>query len=288
MRIDQQPAFVLHARPYRETSLLIEAFSRDHGRVGLVARGVRRERSRLPRGVLQPLQPLLLSWVARGELGTLTGAEAASAPFTLAGDALLAAMYLNEFVLRLGMRSDAHIRAFAAYAQCLARLAEDADMAWTLRRFERDFLADIGYALALTHTVAGAAIEAAVDYCYDPDSGASEWRDGTGWPRLSGAALLALERDERPTGDQLAQLRRLVRAIVRHLLGGELNAWALSAQPRGVDARVPRALAPAILSLATLVQPCPPQPMAGMPEVEQHMGQLPDAQERPTSSGGST
>ncbi len=240
MRIDQQPAFILHARPYRETSLLIEAFARDHGRVGLVARGVRRERSRLPRGVLQPLQPLLLSWVARGELGTLTGAEVASTPLRLSGDALLAAMYVNELVLRLGARSDAPTHAFAAYAQCLARLADDANMAWTLRRFERDFLADIGYALALDQTVRGDAIEVDVDYFYDPDSGASEWRDGTRWPRLSGAALLALDQDECPTVDELVQLRRLVRVVIRHLLGGELNAWALSARPNGLDTQVAR------------------------------------------------
>ncbi len=239
MRIDQQPAFILHARPYRETSLLIEAFSRDHGRVALVARGVRRERSRLPRGVLQPLQPLLLSWVAKGDLGTLTAAEAASTPFMIAGDALLAAMYINELVLKLGARSDAPTHAFAVYAQCLARLAEDSDLAWTLRRFERDFLADIGYALALEQTVAGDAIEADIEYFYDPDSGASNWRGGTPWPRLSGAALIALAHDERPTADQLVQLRRLVRVTVRHLLGGELNAWALSARPGTADSKAP-------------------------------------------------
>ncbi len=240
MRIDQQPAFVLHARPYRETSMLIEAFTRDHGRVGLVARGVRRERSRWPRGVLQPLQPLLLSWVARGELGTLTNAESASAPFPLSGDALLAAIYVNELVLRLGARSDAPTHAFAAYAQCLARLADEAELAWTLRRFERDFLADIGYALALGHTVAGDVIESGVDYLYDPDSGASEWHDGTRWPRLSGAALLALDQDECPGVDQLVQLRRLIRVVIRHLLGGDLNAWALSARPLGMDAQAVR------------------------------------------------
>ncbi|GAA0709131.1 DNA repair protein RecO [Dokdonella soli] len=233
MRIEQQPAFILHARPYRETSLLLEAFTRDHGRVGLVARGVRRERSRMPRGVLQPLQPLLLGWIARGELGTLTGAEAASTPFALSGEALLAAIYINELVLRLSGRNDIHADAFAAYALCLARLADNADMAWTLRRFERDLLADLGYALALTHTVGGTPIEADVDYAYDPDAGAREWRVGSIQPRVAGGALLALDLDESPTADQLAQLRRLVRAVVRHLVGGELNAWALSARPSG-------------------------------------------------------
>lgn len=231
MRIDQQPAFILHARPYRETSLLIEAFTREHGRVGLVARGVRRERSRLPRGVLQPLQPLLLDWVARGELGTLTGAEIASTPLVLSGDALLAAMYVNELVLRLSGRNDAHVAAFGAYAQCLSRLAEPADIGWTLRRFERDFLADLGYALALTHTAAGTPIQPDGNYAYDPDSGARDWQQDSLFTQVDGAALLALDRDELPPGaEQLVQLRRLVRAVVRHLLGNDLAAWTLSSR----------------------------------------------------------
>lgn len=230
MRIDQQPAFILHARPYRETSLMIDAFTREHGRVGLVARGVRRERSRLPRGVLQPLQPLLLDWVARGDLGTLIAAEAASAPFSLSGDALLAAMYVNELVLRLSGRNDAHIAAFDAYAQCLPRLADDADMAWTLRRFERDLLADLGYALALTQTAGGDPIEPECDYSYDPGSGASAWRDGALFPRIAGEALLALDRDEQPSIGHLGELRRVMRTTIRHLIGGDLNAWALSSR----------------------------------------------------------
>ena len=235
MRFEDQPAFILHARPYRETSLLIEAFTREHGRVGLVARGVRRERSRLPRGVLQPLQPLLLGWVARGELGTLTGAEVASTPFTMSGDALLAAMYVNELVLRLSGRNDAHVAAFAAYAQCLSRLANESDMAWTLRRFERDFFSDLGYALALEQTADGMPIEADREYSYDPESGASAWREGALFARVSGAALLALDRDEPPTTQQLVQLRRLARAIVRHLLGSDLNAWEFSSRPQRSD-----------------------------------------------------
>jgi DNA repair protein RecO (recombination protein O) len=230
MRVEAQPAFILHARPYRETSLLIDAFTREHGRVGLVARGVRSERSRMPRGVLQPLQPLLLDWVARGELGTLTAAEMASAPFALSGDALLAAMYVNELVLRLSGRNDAHSAAFDAYAQCLPRLADESDMAWTLRRFERDFLADIGYALALTQTAGGDAIDADGEYSYDPESGASAWRESAKFPRVTGAALLALDSDERPATSHLTQLRRLIRTTIRHLVGGDLNAWAMSSR----------------------------------------------------------
>lgn len=235
MLINQQPAFILHARPYRETSLLIEAFTHDYGRVGLIARGVRRERSRLPRGVLQPLQPLLLDWVARGDLGTLTAAEIASAPFALHGDALLAAIYVNELVLRLSGRNDAHLGAFAAYAECMAALAGGGAMAWTLRRFERDLLADLGYAVALTHTAAGAPLEAGVEYAYDPESGATEWREGSAWPRIDGAALLALDRDEPPAAEHLQQLRRLMRALIRHLAGGDLKAWALASRRTSGD-----------------------------------------------------
>lgn len=228
MRVEQQPAYLLHVRPYRETSLLLEAFTRDHGRVGLVARGARRERSRLSRGLLRPLQPLLLDWVSTGDLGTLIAAEAASTPPGLSGDALLAAIYVNELVSRLSVRGDAHVRAFAAYADCVARLVVG-DAAWTLRRFERDFLADLGYALPLESTADGHPVVESASYAYDVEAGAVEPGRDDGLPRVDGRALLALARDECPDAEGLSQLRRLMRAVLRHHLGGELNAWRMSA-----------------------------------------------------------
>jgi DNA repair protein RecO (recombination protein O) len=229
-RIEQQPGFVLHARAWRETSMLIEAFTRDHGRVGIVARGVRSTRSRFPRASLQPLQPLLLGWSARGELGTLTSAEQTGTRWMLSGDALLAGMYVNELVLRLTSRNDAHHGAFAAYTECLGRLAERPDIAWTLRRFERDFMADLGYALMLTQTTDGTPIEPGQIYAYVADSGPIPAGEGGGLPRVSGAALTALDRDETPTPLQLAELRRLMRAVISDLVGGSLNAWGLSSR----------------------------------------------------------
>ncbi|MBZ0205299.1 MAG: DNA repair protein RecO [Flavobacteriales bacterium] len=228
MRVEGQPAFVLHARAWRETSLLLEIFSRDHGRVGLVARGVRRERSRWPRGLLQPLQPLLLDWVARGELGTLVAAEAASASLQPQGQTLLAAMYVNEFVLRLSGRGDPHPQAFSLYAQCLARLADEDAVAWTLRRFERDFLAEIGYGLVLERAADGSVLQPELDYGYDPEEGARLWSGQGSGLRISGAALLALAADVRPPAEGLRELRGLVRAVVRHLIGGELKSWRLA------------------------------------------------------------
>lgn len=229
MRVEQQPAYVLHARAYRETSLLIEAFTRDYGRVGLIARGVRRERSRLPRGLLQPLQPLLLDWIAKGELGTLAAADAASMPFALGGERLLAAMYANELVLRLSGRGDTHARAFAAYADCLARLA-DGHVGWTLRRFERDFLADLGYGLPLEMTAGGDSVDPGASYAYDVENGPAHPAGmDDRRPRVDGAALLALAGDEPPDAARLAQLRRMMRHVLRHHLGGDLNAWSMTA-----------------------------------------------------------
>ena len=246
MRIENQPAFILHARPWRETSLLIEAFTRDHGRVGLVARGVRGAKTRFARASLQPLQPLLLGWSARGELGTLTGAEQTGSPWRLSGDALFAGMYVNELVLRLSSRNDAHPVAFGAYTECLARLAGGEDIAWTLRRFERDLLADLGYALMLTQAADDAPINPTAAYAYIGDEGPVPWRPDSGCARVSGASLLALDGDERPDAGKLAELRRLMRSVIRELVGGELNAWALSSR-RIVDAidPAPRPDAPA-------------------------------------------
>jgi DNA repair protein RecO (recombination protein O) len=230
VRHDNEPAFILHARAYRETSLLIEAFTRNHGRVGLVARGVRSARSRFPRANLQPLQPLLLGWIAKGELGTLTSAEQTGSRWQFAGDALLAGMTVNELVLRLSSRNDAHPSAFAAYTECLAHLAEGEPIGWTLRRFERDFMADLGYALQLTHTIDGAEILPDAHYAYLVDAGPAPWTPTSLAPRVSGATLLALDRDELPTIEQSAELRRLMRATIRHLVGGDLHAWSLSAR----------------------------------------------------------
>lgn len=231
IRHDQQCGFILHARAYRETSLLLECFLREHGRIGLIARGVRRERTRLPRGMLQPLQPLALSWAGKGELCSLTHVESLGAPLSMPGDALYSAMYLNELVLRLSERNDPHPQAYDAYVECLQRLATGQGQGWSLRRFERDWLASLGYALVLDRVAdSGQPIDAAGDYSYLAESGPVAWRGDPNAVRVSGAALLALARDEMPNAQQSAELRRLMRALVRHqLAGGQLNAWALAA-----------------------------------------------------------
>jgi DNA repair protein RecO (recombination protein O) len=106
MRLELQPAYVLHSRPYRETSLLLECLTRDQGRLGVVARGVRGEKTRLRRAQLEPFQPLAMGLLLRGELATLTSVEITGASLRLVGNAGLAGLYLNELVVRLSERQD--------------------------------------------------------------------------------------------------------------------------------------------------------------------------------------
>lgn len=235
MRIEQQPAFILHARPWRETSLLLECFTRDHGRVGLVARGVRRERSRLPRALLQPLTPVSLGWSGAGELATLTAVDARDEALSLAGESLLCGLYLNELVLRLTVRQDPHPDLFSVYALTLRRLAEREPPGWTLRRFERDALDLLGYGLNLSVDAAsGQPLDEGEAYGYRHESGPARWRGVADGPKVSGAALRALAEDRMPPDADLAPLRRWLRGVIAaHLDGRELQAWKLLAAGPG-------------------------------------------------------
>src|SRR5262249_1388649 len=155
--------------------------------------------SRLSRNVLQPLTPLLVAWSGAGELQTLTSAEAAAGPFTLAGEPLLCALYLNELVARLVPRNDAHAEVFDAYLAALRRLTEQQPPAWTLRRFERDLLAQIGYAALLDcEADSGVPLDPQRDYAYRLDAGPVPWRAAGDGLKLRGSALLALAEDRQP------------------------------------------------------------------------------------------
>src|SRR5690242_7885845 len=161
-RVALAPAYLLHQRAWRETSKLLEIWSRDHGRVGLVARGVRRPKSP-QRSLLQPFTPLLMSWSQRGELGNLGAVEAAGRPTILKGRPLMAAFYMNELLLRLLPRQDAHASLYDAYAQTLEALAGERPAA-ALRLFEIQLLSSIGYGLNLSQTSSGEDVDAGQEY----------------------------------------------------------------------------------------------------------------------------
>ncbi|OGT53253.1 MAG: DNA repair protein RecO [Gammaproteobacteria bacterium RIFCSPHIGHO2_12_FULL_42_13] len=141
-RIQLQPAFVLHRRKYRETSLLVELLTMDYGRVTAVARGVRRSRSQVS---LEPFSAFLVSWHGGGELVTLTQAEADGAISPLQGDCLLAGFYLNELLVRLLQKSDPHSQLYTLYRDTLLKLNTPSLEQAVLRRFEKRLLEELGY-----------------------------------------------------------------------------------------------------------------------------------------------
>jgi len=226
-RRDDEPAFVLHAYPYRETSLIVEVFTPNHGRVALVARGAKRPRSET-RGLLQAFQPLTLSWAGTGDVKTLLKAEWRGGLPLPGGSALLCGFYLNELLLKLVAREDPHPALFDDYSLALAALAARSgapDQALVLRRFEVRLLAELGYALALTHDVeSGAAIDAAGRYHYIFDRGprlvsANVAREpGFRAPLVRGATLLALAAQAFPDAEVAAEAKRLMREVLDHYL----------------------------------------------------------------------
>jgi len=232
MRIDNEPAYVLHARPWRESSLLIEVLSENHGRLGLLARGVQGPRRHVLRAALQPLQFIRLDAVQRGELAQLRNAEALDAAPQLAGEATLAAFYVNELVMRLAPRQDPLPELFDAYADVRRRLGDAESLAWSLRRFERDLLEALGFGFAFDVDGDGLAIDAAARYRLDPEHGPRRLLSDRGHDDRSaaatGRALLALAGDVKPDADDLAGLRRALRPVLLQLLGGRgLRSWDL-------------------------------------------------------------
>ncbi len=234
MRVEGQPAFVLHARPWRETSLIVDMLSRDHGRIAVIARGVHGPRRHLLRAALQPLQHIRLDFLARGEIGRLLQAEPIDVAPMLHGDPLLAAFYLNELLLRLLPRQDDAGSVYQRYGEVRAELAGDQPLAWTLRRFERDLLELLGYGLPLDQTDDGEPLDAAARYLLDGERGpVRDHRHARG--SVSGAALLALAADRLPPPEQLAELRVALRGVLQGHLGGvRLKSWSLMADLAGL------------------------------------------------------
>lgn len=220
-RQDAQPAFILHSYPFRETSLVIETFTRDMGRVALVARGARRPRSAL-RGVLLAFQPLLLSWSGRGELRTLHKAEWHGSYAPLKGLSLICGFYLNELLLRFLARDDPHDQLFSVYRETLDALARHGDSAATLRRFEKNLLRELGYGLMLDRDAeTGAPIAAETHYTYVVERGpvvqhGDASRNGV---ELSGQTLIDMQSDNYTTMTTLQQSKVLMRALINHYLG---------------------------------------------------------------------
>ena len=220
MRVSQELAYVLHHRDYGETSLLIETFTRQHGRLGLIAKGARRARSPL-RAALIPFQPLTISFSGRGELPTLSIAEPTRGAPAISGAALFCGLYLNELLLRLLHRHDPHERLFESYAYALGQLGTSQNPEAVLRVFEKRLLEDIGFGLVLDHDVQdGTPLRAEQLYRYIPESGpvmaTATNLDGIA---VHGASLQALAQERLEDETTLGEAKRLMRALLARQLG---------------------------------------------------------------------
>jgi len=221
-RHDDVPGFVLHAYPYRETSLIVETFTGAFGRVAMVARGAKRPRSEL-RGLLNAFQPLTLSWAGVSELKTLVKAEWRGGLPLPGGSALLCGFYLNELLLKLLPREDPHPGLWTDYETALAALTRPeaaTAQAAILRHFELRLLAELGYAMALTHDDSGAPVDPAQRYHYAFDRGPRRHaaEPGLRWPVVRGETLIALATERYADARVATEAKQLMRSVLDHYL----------------------------------------------------------------------
>jgi DNA repair protein RecO (recombination protein O) len=222
LRVQLQPAFILHNRHYRDSSQLLDILTVEYGRISLVARGARRSsRGCTPGAILQPFIPLLLSFSGRSELKSLTASEIAGEVPLLRGERLFSGIYLNELLVRLLHRNDAHPGLFIAYGEAVAALGESEGLDDILRRFEFRLLDELGYSFDLeTDGHSGEPVSDDRWYHYHQEFGLVEQPGGTdpGSPVFSGEDLRAISR-----GDQSSSARQACKRLLRQALAGHLG-----------------------------------------------------------------
>jgi DNA repair protein RecO (recombination protein O) len=220
-REQQEPAYVIHRRPWRETSLMVDVFTLNHGRMSLVAKGASGIKSPL-KAQLQPFQPLMLGWTGRGDLKTLTHVDVRTGPALRRTAALYSGLYLNELLQRILPPADPHPTLFAAYIDALTRLSESDDIEPVLRLFERNFAAALGYDFAWDlATDTGQPVEPEQQYCYDPEQGIVVTPvQGVRLQDLQGRELLALASGDLSSDACRRTAKRVMRVLTDYLLQG--------------------------------------------------------------------
>ncbi len=219
-RISGQPGFVLHSYPYKETSLIVDVFTRDHGRVPLVAKGAKRPHSTL-RGVLQTFQPLQLAWSGKSEVRTLVSAEWVGGLRPLERSALLCGFYLNELLVKLLARDDPHPALFDHYVSALNQLAHEEPAAIVLRKFELALLKETGVAGSLVASAqSGEDVAPNRYYVFDPDRGPREAMASDTSPAVLGKTLIDMEAGDYADPATQQQSKFLMRHLLAHHLGG--------------------------------------------------------------------
>jgi DNA repair protein RecO (recombination protein O) len=217
--VELTSAFILHHRPYRETSSLVDVLTRDHGRVSLVARGLRQTKKRS--SPIQIFQPVWLSWYGRGDLVTLSQIEKDEPGYRLLGNASLCGLYMNELLVKLLPVHEAEPDIFDAYRQALSSLQQKNNEQITLRLFEKALLSHLGYGLALTvDAESGEAIEEDGIYIYYPDSGPRRVFGQRLQNTVSGRSLRHLEQEAGFDELSLKEIKHMMRSVINYYLGG--------------------------------------------------------------------
>lgn len=228
-------AFILHARAFKETSLIIDAFTYEHGRVHIIAKGARgNNRKNNKRALLQPFQPLQISWLGRSELKTLKQLEADGLPFTLSASNNLCGLYINELLIKLLHQWDPQFLIFEQYFNTLKQLANADKPQQLLREFELFLLDELGYAIDWYADIHGDSIELEQNYTYLAEQGfvaQTEMIDSHKSLSVSGKMILDVAERRWQLSGSLALARKVCRQIIDRLLDGkELNSRKLLQQ----------------------------------------------------------
>ena len=223
MRIELNPCYVLHQRPYRETSTLLEIFSSDYGRISLIARGIKTKNKNNLQGLLQPFQKLMVSWSGKGNLPALTKVENIEARPTVSNNIFMTGFYVNELLIRLLHKNEQHEELFQIYEATINGLKYSEEPQPILRRFEKQLLQSLGYGLVLDHTInENTPIDQDQDYYYTFQMGPSLKPPEQGeYIVLSGRTLLSINSDQYEDKASLKEARNLMRYILNCILGNK-------------------------------------------------------------------
>lgn len=225
MRVENQPAYILHQRPFRDTSQILEVFTKDYGRLSIMSRGSRGKKSRL-KSVLQPFRSLVVGWSGRGEMPTLISAEPATQTSVFfQGKPLTCALYINELLMYLTYKHDAHPVLFSQYHQTINSLFEVDTLEQELRLFELNLLDNLGVLVDLSHDInTGESLKESSEYYFQIEQGLIEFTGDTkprGVAILSGESLLAISERCFDKPKTLKEAKVLMRFVINHYLGGK-------------------------------------------------------------------
>lgn len=225
MRIQDQPAYILHHRAFRDTSQILEVITPNYGRLSLMSRGSRGAKSRL-KSILQPFKPLIIGWSGKGDMPTLTSAEPQMVKtLTLKGKSLPSAFYINELVIKLLHKHDVHERVYLLYESVIRLLADNNEIEPVLRLFEKQLLEELGFGLNLpVNAKTGEAVLAGEEYVYYLEHGPvslSSVYDESYILKLSGKSLLDLDANTLDSEQSLKDAKRLMRVVLNYYLEGK-------------------------------------------------------------------